>query len=653
MSTDTRETLGFQAEVKQLLDLMIHSLYSNKEICLRELVSNASDAADKLRFEALSDPALYEDDAELTIRVGFDKDARTITVSDNGVGMSREEVIRNIGTIAKSGTREFFQALTGDQAKDAHLIGQFGVGFYSAFIVADKVTLVTRRAGLGHEHGVRWESGGSGDYTIETVTKQRRGTEVTLHLREGEDEFLSGWKLREILRRYSDHITLPILMKKEEDAYGDKSKDKTDEDKGKDEVEGANAGAAEDEKVNQASALWARPKNEITKEQYEEFYRHVGHDFEPPLAWTHSKVEGRQEYTQLLYLPGRAPFDLWDREHRHGIKLYVKRVFIMDDADQLLPAYLRFVRGVIDSNDLPLNVSREILQKSRDVEAIRNGSVKRVLGLLEDLAENEKDKFATFWTNFGRVLKEGVGEDFANRERIAKLLRFSTTHTDSEDQTVSLADYVARMREGQDKIWFVTADAFAAAKNSPHLEIFRKKGIEVLLLADRVDEWVVSNLTEFEGKPLASVAKGDLDLGTLEDEQAKEEQKKDAETFKDLTDRIAKALGEQAKAVRVTHRLTDSPACLVADEHAMGMNLERLLKAAGQKVPGTRPILEVNPQHPLVQRLRHEAEGTRFDDWSRVLFDQALLAEGGQLEDPATFVKRLNALLLDMAGNRA
>lgn len=633
MSTDTRETLGFQAEVKQLLDLMIHSLYSNKEICLRELVSNASDAADKLRFEALTDPALFENDSELKIRVSFDKEARTITVSDNGVGMSREEVIRNIGTIAKSGTREFFQSLTGDQAKDAHLIGQFGVGFYSAFILADKVTLITRRAGLGHEHGVRWESGGAGDYTIETVTKEGRGTDVILHLREGEDEFLSGWKLREILRRYSDHITLPILMKKEQ----------WDKDKGE------NVLTDEDEKVNQASALWARPKSEITKEQYEEFYKHVGHDFEAPLAWIHSKVEGRQEYTQLLYIPGRAPFDLWDREHRHGIKLYVKRVFIMDDADQLMPAYLRFVRGVIDSNDLPLNVSREILQRSKDVEAIRNGSVKKVLGLLDELAENEKDKYTTFWKNFGRVLKEGVGEDFANRERIAKLLRFSSTHTDSEEQTVSLAEYVSRMKEGQEKIWFVTADAFAAAKNSPHLEIFRKKGVEVLLLSDRVDEWVVSNLTEFEGKPLASVAKGDLDLGKLEDEQEKEEHKKEAESFKDLTDRIAKALGDQLKEVRVTHRLTDSPACLVADAQAMGMNLERLLKAAGQSIPGSKPILEINPQHPLVQRLKYEIEGARFDDWSHVLFDQALLAEGGQLEDPATFVKRLNTLMLEMA----
>ncbi len=637
MSTDTRETLGFQAEVKQLLDLMIHSLYSNKEICLRELVSNASDAADKLRFEALSDPALYENDSDLKIRVAYDKDARTITVSDNGIGMSRDEVISNIGTIAKSGTREFFQALTGDQAKDANLIGQFGVGFYSAFILADKVTLVTRRAGLGAEHGVRWESAGAGDYTIETLPKPGHGTEVTLHLREGEDEFLSGWKLREILRRYSDHITLPILMKKEE-----WSQDK-----------GANEVKDEDEQVNQASALWARPKSEITKEQYEEFYKHVGHDFEPPFAWVHAKVEGRQEYTQLLYIPARPPFDLWDREHRHGIKLYVRRVFIMDDAEQLMPAYLRFVRGVIDSNDLPLNVSREILQQSKDVEAIRNGSVKKVLGLIEDLAENEQDKFTTFWKNFGRVLKEGVGEDFANRERIAKLLRFSTTHTDSEEQTVSLADYIARMKEGQDKIWYVTADSFAAAKNSPHLEIFRKKGIEVLLLADRVDEWVVSNLTEFEGKSLASVAKGDLDLGKLDDEQTKEEQKKDAEAFKELTDRIGKSLGEQAKEVRVTHRLTDSPACLVADEHAMGMNLERMLKAAGQQVPGSKPILEINPQHPLVQRLKYESEGARFDDWSHVLFDQALLAEGGQLEDPASFVKRLNTLMLDMAGSQA
>jgi molecular chaperone HtpG len=633
MSQDTRETLGFQTEVKQLLDLMIHSLYSNKEIFLRELVSNASDAADKLRFEGLTDPALYESDPDPKIRIAFDKAARTITIADNGIGMSREEVVRNIGTIAKSGTREFFQALTGDQAKDANLIGQFGVGFYSAFIVANRVTLVTRRAGLGAEHGVRWESEGAGEYTIETVEKAGRGTEVTLHLRDGEDDFLSGWKLRDILRRYSDHITVPILMHKEE----------WNQEKGEQVKQG------EEEQVNQASALWARPKSEITAEQYEEFYKHVAHDHDKPLAWTHAKVEGRQEYTQLLYIPGRAPFDLWDRDHRRGVKLYVRRVFIMDDAEQLMPAYLRFVRGVIDSADLPLNVSREILQQSKDVESIRNGSVKKVLGLLEDLAENDKEKYATFWEAFGRVLKEGVGEDFANRERIAKLLRFASTQADTDAQTVALADYVSRMKEGQEKIFYITADTFAAAKNSPHLEIFRKKGIEVLLLSDRVDEWVVSGLTEFDGKPVVSVAKGDLDLGKLEDEAEKATQQAEAETFKPLTERIGKALGEQVKEVRITHRLTDSPACLVAEEHGMGMNLERLLKAAGQKVGGSKPILEINPQHAIVQRLQGEADDTRFGDWSHVLFDQALLAEGGQLEDPATFVKRINQLMLAMA----
>ncbi|MEI7967531.1 MAG: molecular chaperone HtpG [Betaproteobacteria bacterium] len=634
MSTDTKERLGFQAEVRQLLDLMIHSLYSNKEIFLRELVSNASDAADKLRFEALGDPALYESDSELAIHVSFDKDARTITISDNGIGMSREEVIANIGTIAKSGTREFLQSLTGDQAKDANLIGQFGVGFYSAFIAADRVTLVTRRAGLGAEHGVRWESAGDGEYTIETVSTPGRGTEVTLHLREGEDELLSGWRLRDIVKKYSDHITLPILMRKEE----------------WDEEKKTQVLAAEEEKVNEASALWARPKGEITQEQYEAFYKHVGHDYEAPLAWTHARVEGRQEYTHLLYIPARAPFDLWDREHRRGVKLYVRRVFIMDDAEQLMPPYLRFVRGVIDSSDLPLNVSREILQQSRDVEAIRNGSVKKVLGLLEDLAENEKEKYERFWSQFGRVLKEGVGEDFANRERIAKLLRFASTHADTDVQSVSLTDYVARMKEGQDKIYYITADSFAAARNSPHLEIFRKKGVEVLLLSDRVDEWVVSSLNQFEDKSLVSVAKGDLDLGKLEDEQEKEAVRQDAESLKPLTDRIRQTLGERVQEVRVTHRLTDSPACLVAEQHAMGMNLERLLKAAGQSAGGSKPILEVNPQHPIVLRLKGESDDARFSDWSNVLFDQALLAEGGQLEDPASFVRRVNQLMLAMAG---
>jgi molecular chaperone HtpG len=628
----TRETLGFQTEVKQLLQLMIHSLYSNKEIFLRELISNASDACDKLRFEALTDPGLFEDDADLKIRVDLDRAARTITVADNGIGMSRQEVIDNIGTIAKSGTREFFGRLTGDQAKDASLIGQFGVGFYSCFIVADRVTLTSRRAGLGKEHGVRWESRGEGDYTIEVVEKNSRGTEVTLHLREGEDELLEGFRLQSIIRKYSDHISLPILMRKQE----------WDKDKGehitRDEVE----------KINQASALWARPKSEITEEQYREFYKHVSHDFEAPLAWVHAKVEGKSEYTQLLYIPSRAPFDLWDREHRHGIKLYVRRVFIMDDAEQLLPAYLRFVRGVVDSNDLPLNVSREILQESKDVETIRKGCVNKVLGLLEDLAQKQPDQYTTFWKQFGRVLKEGVGEDWSNKERIAKLLRFASTHADTEEQTVGLAEYAARMKDGQEKIYYITADSFAAAKNSPHLEIFRKKGIEVLLLSDRVDEWVGSNLTEFDGKSMASVAKGDLDLGQLADEDKKEQEKESGDN-KELIDSISKSLGDRVKEVRVTLRLTSSPACLVAEQHGMSGNLERMLKAAGQTVPGSKPILEINPHHPLVQLLKSETDKGRFGDWSHILFDQALLAEGGQLDDPASFVKRLNEMMLTLA----
>ncbi|KPK30149.1 MAG: heat-shock protein Hsp90, partial [Betaproteobacteria bacterium SG8_40] len=511
--TSTKETLGFQTEVSQLLKLMIHSLYSNKEIFLRELISNGSDACDKLRFEALTDPALFESDPDLKIRIFVDPAARTISVSDNGIGMSRQEVVDNIGTIAKSGTREFLDRLTGDKVADANLIGQFGVGFYSSFIVADKVTLITRRAGLGAEHGVKWESSGEGNYSVETVTRENRGTEVILHLRDEEDELLDAMRLRNIVRRYSDHITLPILMKKEEWDADEKKHVTRDE----------------DEQVNQASALWARPKSEITDEQYQEFYKHVAHDFEPPLAWTHSKVEGRSEYTQLLFLPQRAPFDLWDRDHRHGVKLYVRRVFIMDDAEQLLPAYLRFARGVVDSNDLPLNVSREILQESKDVEAIRKGCVNRLLGLIEDLAGNEAEKFATFWKEFGRVLKEGIGEDFNNKDRIAKLLRFSSTHDESEDQKVSFEDYVGRMKEGQDKIYYVTADTHAAAKSSPHLEIFRSKGIEVLLLSDRVDEWVVSNLTEFDGKQLVSVAKGALDLGQLGDEERQEQEKEASE----------------------------------------------------------------------------------------------------------------------------
>ncbi|MBS0588353.1 MAG: molecular chaperone HtpG [Proteobacteria bacterium] len=627
-----KEQLNFQAEAKQLLRLMIHSLYSNKEIFLRELISNASDAADKLRFEGLTDAALYESDTDLKIRVSYDADERTVTISDNGIGMSRQEVIDHIGTIAKSGTREFFNSLTGDQVKDAHLIGQFGVGFYSAFIVANKVTLITRRAGLTAEHGVRWESSGEGDYTLETVEKATRGTDIILHLRADEDEFLNGMRIRNIIRKYSDHITLPIVMKKEEWLQDEKKNKITDE----------------DETINQANALWARPKNEITVEQYNEFYKHVAHDFEPPLAYLHARVEGKQEYTQLLYIPARAPFDLFDRERRHGIKLYVQRVFIMDDAEKLLPNYLRFVRGVIDSNNLPLNVSREILQESKDIDSIRAGVVKKVLGLIEDLSKNEdeegKEKYKTFYREFGQVLKEGVGEDFANRERIAKLLRFITTHSDTGEPAVSLETYVQRMKEGQKKIYYVTADNLRAAQNSPHLEIFRKKGIEVLLLSDRIDEWLVSNLTEYDGKPLQSVAKGGLDLGDLEDEAEKEEREKETNAFHELTEKMKQTLSEQVKDVRVTFRLTESPACLVADTYDMGGNLERLLKSAGQKVQHTKPILEINPHHPMVQRLKTEVEN--FEDWSHLLFGQALLAEGGQLEEPAAFVKRLNELLL-------
>lgn len=627
-----KERMNFQAEAKQLLQLMIHSLYSNKEIFLRELISNASDAADKLRFEGLTDSALYESDSDLKIRVSFDTAARTITVSDNGIGMSRQEVIDHIGTIAKSGTREFFNSLTGDQVKDAHLIGQFGVGFYSSFIVAEKVTLVTRRAGLTSEHGVLWESNGEGEYTLETVNKEQRGTEITLHLREDEDELLNGMRLRSIIRKYSDHITLPIVMKKEEWSEEEKANKITDE----------------DETINQASALWARPKSEITAEQYNEFYKHVAHDFEPPLTYLHAKVEGKQEYTQLLYIPSRAPFDLFDREHRHGIKLYVQRVFIMDDAEKLMPNYLRFVRGVIDSNNLPLNVSREILQESKDIESIRAGVVKKVLGLIEDLAKKEddegKEKFKNFWREFGQVLKEGVGEDFANRERIAGLLRFISTHDESDESSVSLSDYIGRMKEGQDKIYYVTADSLNAAKNSPHLEIFRKKGIEVLLLSERVDEWLVAHLTEFDGKSLQSVAKGSLDLGDMEDAAEKQAHEKEASEFNELIEKMKKVLDDQVKDVRVTYRLTESPACLVADTHDMSGNLERLLKSAGQKVGHTKPILEINTQHPMIRRLKTEEK--HFDDWSHILFDQALLAEGGQLDDPASFVKRLNDLML-------
>jgi len=629
-----KETLGFQAEVTQLLKLMIHSLYGHKEIFLRELVSNGSDACDRLRFDAIADPGLLEGDETLTLRVSYDKAARTITVSDNGIGMSRQEVIDQIGTIAKSGTREFFQSLGSDAAKDAQLIGQFGVGFYASFIVADKVSLVTRRAGAAADQGVRWESAGEGDYSIEATDKSTRGTDVVLHLRAGEDDLLSSSKLREILRKYSDHISVPIRMTKTKwDATA------------REDVQ-----TEEDEQINQASALWARPKSEISEEQYHEFYKYVAHDVEPPLAYTHAKVEGRQEYTQLLFIPQRAPYDLWDREHRHGIRLYVRRVFIMDDAEQLMPAYLRFVRGVIDSSDLPLNVSREILQQSRDVETIRAASTKRVLSLLDDLAEHHKDKYATFWKEFGRVFKEGAVQPADNQERVAKLLRFASTHVGEEEQTVSLSDYVGRMKEGQSAIYYITADGYAAAKNSPHLEIFRKTGVEVLLMYDRIDEWVVSMLTECDGKPLQSVSRGNLDLGTLG--EVSDEQKPEVRegAHKDLLERIQHALKDRASGVRVTTRLTDSPACLISDEHGMSTNLERLLKASGQHVPTVKPILEINARHPIVERLASESDASRFSDWSHILFDQATLAEGGQLDDPATFVKRLNDLMLALSG---
>ncbi|HXI31813.1 MAG TPA: molecular chaperone HtpG [Vicinamibacterales bacterium] len=637
-TTTTRETRGFQAEVSQLLHLMVHSLYGNKEIFLRELVSNASDAADKLRVEAMTDAALFEDDPEPRIRVGYDQAARTITVSDNGIGMSRQEVVEHIGTIARSGTREFLANLASDAAKDAQLIGQFGVGFYSAFIVADRVTLTTRRAGLTAEHGVRWESSGEGEYTIETVDRPARGTEVVLHLRPEEDELLSGTTLRGILRKYSDHIAVPILMKKERWDAAARAHVVTDE----------------EEQINEAAALWTRPKSEISEEQYHECYKHVAHDVEPPLAFTHAKVEGRQEFTQLLFIPRHPPFDLWDRDHRRGIKLYVRRVFIMDDAEQLMPPYLRFVRGVIDSSDLPLNVSREILQQSRDVQTIRAASVKRVLGLLEDLAANHPDRYATFWKAFGRVLKEGIADDAANRERIAKLLRFASTRSEGDEQTVSLADYLGRIKTGQDAIYYITADTLPAARNSPHLEIFRKLGVEVLLMHDPIDEWVVSLLTEFEGKPLRSVAKGGLDLSALGGDAAKPADDKAATDESALVvERMRAALAGRASDVRVTDRLTDSPACLVSDEHGVGTHLGRILKAAGQSVPVAPPVLEINPRHPIVRRLNDEPDERRFSDWSHILFDQATLAEGGQLDDPATFVKRLNELMLALAGGRA
>ncbi len=630
MSVETnKETLGFQTEVQQLLDLMIHSLYSNKEIFLRELISNASDAADKLRFEALTDDSLFEDDPDLKIRVEYNKEQKTITVLDNGIGMSREEIIDNLGTIAKSGTRQFFESLTGDQNKDSQLIGQFGVGFYSSFIVAEKLEVTSRRAGLSREEGVRWISEGKNDYSLETVDRPKRGTKIVLHLRDEAEEFLNGHRLRAIINKYSDHISIPIVMDKEgEDEKGE-------------------------ETVNSATALWKRSKKDIKDEEYDEFYKHVGHDFEAPLAHVHNKVEGKLEYTSLLYIPARAPFDLWDREKRHGIKLYVRRVFVMDDAEQLMPAYLRFVKGIVDSDDLPLNISREILQRNRTIDSIRSGCTRKVLDLLADMALKDAEKYAVFWKEFGRVLKEGVIEVTDKQEDLARLFRFASTYDDKEEQAVSLEDYVARMPEGQKAIYYITADSFSTAKNSPHLEIFRDKGIEVLLLSDPIDEWLTTHLNEFDGKPLSSVNKGELDLdgneGESEDEDKKKEGEKLEKEYQDIVKRIKEILDEKVKDVRITDRLTTSPACLVADEHDMGRHLEQILAASGQSMPGSKPILEINPKHLILRRLKDEQDEDRFRDWSNIIFDQALLSEGGKLDDPAAFVHRLNDMFVELS----
>ena len=625
--TAAKENLQFQTEVNQLLHLMIHSLYSNKEIFLRELISNAADACDKLRFEAVGNDSLYENDSDLRVEVEFDADAKTITIRDNGIGMNRDEVVNNIGTIARSGTKEFLQKLSGDQQKDAHLIGQFGVGFYSAFIVADKVTLTTRRAATAKDQAVRWESDAKTGYTLENVEKVARGTEIVLHLKDEEKDLANAWRLRSIITKYSDHIPFPVKMRKSDD-------------EGKE--------SAEWEAVNKANALWRRSKSEISDAEYQEFYRYVSHDWQDALAWSHNKVEGKLEYTSLLYLPSKAPFDLFDRDQKHGLKLYVQRVFIMDDAEHLMPRYLRFVRGVIDSNDLPLNVSREILQSNKIIDSMKSGSVKKVLGLLETMAQDEPEKYAGFWKEFGRVIKEGPGEDYANREQIAKLMRFASTHTDSAEQNVSLADYIARMKEGQDKIYFITADSHTAAKNSPHLEVFRKKGIEVLLLSDRVDEWLTGNLHEFEGKSFQSVAKGQLDLSKLESEEDKAEQQKVEEQSKSLINHVKEVLKDKVEDVRVSHRLTASPSCIVLSEHDMALYMQNLMKQAGHELPHTKPVLEINPSHPLLMRMEKETDDERFAEWASLLLDQAILAEGGQLEDPAGFVSRLNRLMLSI-----
>ena len=638
----TKETHGFQTEVRKLLDLMIHSLYSNKEIFLRELISNAADAADKLRFEALSDDGLYEGDGELEVRISFDADARTVTVRDNGVGMTREEIASNLGTIARSGTRRFFEALTGDAAKDTRLIGQFGVGFYSSFIVADHVAVTSRRAGRPASEGVRWESIGEGEFTVETVDVEPRGTEVVLRLRDGEDEFLDRYRLRGIVRKYSDHVSIPILMPGE-----GKVGDETD---GGDAGEGTGRGEAKDEEtINAATALWTRNKSELSDDDYNGFYKHVAHDFEDPLAWVHSRVEGNLEYSLLLFIPARAPFDLWDRNVQRGVKLYVRRIFIMDDAEHLMPAYLRFVRGVIDSADLPLNISREILQENRQIQSIRTGAVKRVLDLLGGIAKDDADKYAKFWEHFGRVLKEGVVEDDRNREQIAKLLRFASTRDTEDAQTVSLDDYVSRMKDGQKGIYYITADGYRTARNSPHLEVFDKHGLEVLLLADPIDEWLVMHLTEYEDKPLVSVMKGELDLGGVASGDDAPEEEAEEGDHGPLLARFRDALSGRIKDVRVTRRLSTSPACLVSEEFEMSRHLERILGAAGQKVDSARPILEINPDHPMVARLAVETEEARQQDWAHLIFDQALLSEGGRLEDPSAFVRRMNELIVTLA----
>lgn len=637
-----KETLGFQTEVKQLLQLMIHSLYSNKEIFLRELISNASDAADKLRYEALSDNALYEDDATLKIRIDFDKEAKTISIADNGIGMSRDEVIANLGTIAKSGTGEFLKNLTGDEQKDSQLIGQFGVGFYSAFIVADDVTVETRRAGAAASEGVRWQSEADGDFTIETIEKVERGTRITLHLKSDEAEFADDFRLRSLVRKYSDHISLPVEMLEQE-------MPPMPSEEGEEEKKEEAPKERQYEAVNEAKALWTCSRSELNDDEYKEFYKHVSHDFEDPLTWSHNKVEGNLEYTSLLYLPKRAPFDMWNREAQHGLKLYIQRVFIMDDAEQFLPMYLRFIKGVVDSNDLSLNISREILQKDPQIDKMRGALTKRVLDMLGKLAKKDPEQYAVFWKEFGAVLKEGPAEDHGNKEAIAKLLRFSTTHDDEEEQAISLESYVERMQEGQDKIYYVVADSFNTAKSSPHIEVFRKKGIEVLLLSDRIDDWLVSHLNEFDGKQFQDVAKGELDLGGVEDEEEKKKQEEVAEQFKDLVERVKTNLEERVEEVRVTHRLTDSPACLVVGQYDMGAQMRRIMEAAGQPMPESKPTLELNPEHPLVEKLKSESSDERFSDLAAIIFDQALLAEGGQLDDPASYVQRLNKLLLELS----